>query len=153
MDTKQIKLLMREFDESGLSKLKIKKEDGFSIEFEKNIGFAPIAQTFTLPAQQPQNVASIQQPSSSEQTASAPISGDTINSPMVGTFYASPSPDSPSFVKVGDRVKKGQPLAILEAMKIMNELEAEFDCKILQILAESGQPVEFDMPLFVVERT
>jgi acetyl-CoA carboxylase biotin carboxyl carrier protein len=71
---------------------------------------------------------------------------------MVGTYYASPSPDSPAFVKVGDTVKKGQPLAILEAMKIMNELEAEFDCKIIDILVTDGQAVEFDMPLFAVEK-
>jgi acetyl-CoA carboxylase biotin carboxyl carrier protein len=80
------------------------------------------------------------------------ISGDTINSPMVGTYYAAPSPDSSPFVKVGDTVKKGQAIAVLEAMKIMNELEAEFDCKILDILVIDGQAVEYDMPLFVVEK-
>ena len=71
---------------------------------------------------------------------------------MVGTYYASPSPDSPAFVKKGDTVKKGQVLAILEAMKIMNELEAEFDCKILDVIVSDGQAVEYDMPLFVVEK-
>jgi acetyl-CoA carboxylase biotin carboxyl carrier protein len=71
---------------------------------------------------------------------------------MVGTYYASPSPDSPAFVKKGDTVKKGQTLAILEAMKIMNEIEAEFDCKILDVLVSDGNAVEYDMPLFVVEK-
>ena len=71
---------------------------------------------------------------------------------MVGTFYMAPSPDSAPFVKVGDTVKKGQVIAILEAMKIMNELEAEFDCKILDILVSDGQAVEYDMPLFTVEK-
>ena len=71
---------------------------------------------------------------------------------MVGTFYAAPSPDSPDFVKVGDVVKKGQVLGILEAMKIMNELEADFDCKIVDILVTNGQAVEYDMPLFAVEK-
>jgi len=85
-------------------------------------------------------------------SASAEISGDAILSPMVGTYYSSPSPDSPEFVKVGDTIKKGQVVAILEAMKIMNELEAEFDCKILKILASNGQAVEYDMPLFIVEK-
>jgi acetyl-CoA carboxylase biotin carboxyl carrier protein len=80
------------------------------------------------------------------------ISGDTINSEMVGTFYMSPSPDSPAFVKVGDKVSKGQTLCILEAMKIMNEIDAEFDCKIVEILVQDGSPVEYDMPLFVVEK-
>jgi acetyl-CoA carboxylase biotin carboxyl carrier protein len=82
----------------------------------------------------------------------AEITGDLILSPMVGTYYASPSPDSPAFVKKGDIVKKGQVLAILEAMKIMNELEAEFDCKILDVIVSDGQAVEYDMPLFVVEK-
>ena len=71
---------------------------------------------------------------------------------MVGTYYASPSPESPSFVEVGSTVKKGQTLCILEAMKIMNEVEAEFDCKILEILVKDGSPVEYDMPIFVVEK-
>ncbi len=146
MDMKQIKLLMKEFDESTLSSLKINKE-GFSIELEKaGIAQAPIAAPI---AAAPVAAAPV--------TAAAPaaaeeISGDKILSPMVGTYYASPSPDSPVFVKEGDVVKKGQPLAILEAMKIMNELEAEFDCKILKILAEDGKPVEYDMPLFIVEK-
>jgi acetyl-CoA carboxylase biotin carboxyl carrier protein len=84
--------------------------------------------------------------------AAQAVSGDTINSPMVGTYYAAPSPDSAPFIKVGDTVKKGQAIAVLEAMKIMNELEAEFDCKILDILVKDGQAVEYDMPLFVVEK-
>ncbi|MCD6259425.1 MAG: acetyl-CoA carboxylase biotin carboxyl carrier protein [Helicobacteraceae bacterium] len=146
MDTKQIKTLMSQFDESGLSKMKITKDD-FSIELEKNTGtLAPV----TAPAP----VAPAAPVSSTPAAPAAPaeITGDAILSPMVGTFYASPSPDSPSFVKVGDTVKKGQVVAILEAMKIMNELEAEFDCKIIDILATNGQAVEYDMPLFIVEK-
>ncbi len=147
---KQIKSLMKEFDDSTLSSLKINKE-GFSIELEK----ATIA---TAVAAAPVAVAPVAAPvaeSAAPAAASAAveeIAGDKILSPMVGTFYASPSPDSPAFVKEGDVVKKGQPLAILEAMKIMNELEAEFDCKILKILVDDGKPVEYDMPLFVVEK-
>jgi acetyl-CoA carboxylase biotin carboxyl carrier protein len=71
---------------------------------------------------------------------------------MVGTFYSAPSPDSAPFVKVGDRVKKGQVIAVLEAMKIMNELEAEFDCEILSVLVSDAQAVEYDMPLFAVKK-
>jgi len=85
-------------------------------------------------------------------TPAAPVSGDAILSPMVGTFYSSPSPESAPFVKVGDRVKKGQVVAILEAMKIMNELEAEFDCEILEVLKSDGQAVEYDMPLYAVKK-
>ena len=146
MDTKQIKTLMKDFDESGLTKLKL-ANDNFSLELEKGgevIHAAPVQNTpVAAPAPAPQ---------AQEQSAPSQPSGDLILSPMVGTYYESPSPDSPSFVKVGDRVKKGQTLAILEAMKIMNELEADFDCKIVDILVTNGQAVEYDMPLFVVEK-
>ncbi len=153
MDTKQIKNLMKEFDESSLSKLKIEKE-GFNIEMEK----ATIATTVAAPASTPAPVAAQSTPAApaASNEASAPAAsthtGDFILSPMVGTFYEAPSPDSPPFVKVGDVVKKGQTLAILEAMKIMNELEADFDCKIVEISVKNGQAVEYDMPLFAVER-
>lgn len=149
MDTKQIKALMSQFDESGLSKMKITKDD-FSIELEKNTGsIAPVAAP--APVAQVAPAAPVSSAPAAP-VAPAEITGDAILSPMVGTFYASPSPDSPSFVKVGDTVKKGQVVAILEAMKIMNELEAEFDCKIIDILATNGQAVEYDMPLFIVEK-
>jgi acetyl-CoA carboxylase biotin carboxyl carrier protein len=144
MDTKQIKSLMRDFDESGLSRMQITKE-GFSIELEKALTAAPAA-TMAAPI-----VAQAVAPTAAV-TQSASITGDTILSPMVGTYYSSPSPDSPVFVKIGDTVKKGQVVAILEAMKIMNELEADFDCKILDVLATNGQAVDYDMPLFVVEK-
>jgi acetyl-CoA carboxylase biotin carboxyl carrier protein len=144
MDMKQIKALINEFDDSGLSSMKIKKED-FSIELEKATGLvaAPVAVAAAAPA-----VAAVE----ATPVAAPTHTGDMILSPMVGTYYASPSPDSPVFVKKGDTIKKGQPLAILEAMKIMNELEAEFDCKILDVLVTDGQAVEFDMPLFAVEK-
>lgn len=149
MDMRQIKALMQEFDESGLSRMKISKE-GFEMELEKTIGavaasVAPVA----VPVAAPAPAAAAEAPA----PAAAPsVAGDEILSPMVGTFYTAPSPDSAPFVKVGDTVKKGQVVAILEAMKIMNELEAEFDCKILDILVSDGQAVEYDMPLFVVEK-
>ena len=123
-----------------------------SIEFEKNttVVAAPMVQAVAAPvAAAPVAVAA---PSQSVSAAPEEIKGDAILSPMVGTFYSSPSPDSPTFVKVGDVVKKGHVVAILEAMKIMNELEAEFDCKILDVLVKNGQPVEYDMPLFIVEK-
>ena len=83
--------------------------------------------------------------------AAAHSSGRVIKSPFVGTFYRSPSPGSDSFVEVGKRVKKGDTLCIVEAMKLMNEIESEFDGVIKEILVENEQPVEFDQPLFVVE--
>lgn len=75
----------------------------------------------------------------------------TVTSPMVGTFYRSPSPEAPPFVEEGSMVKKGQPLCIIEAMKIMNEIEAEVDGKVVSILVENGQPVEYGEPLILIE--
>lgn len=147
MDMKQIKSLLSDFDASGLSKLKITQE-AFSIELEKNTGvvMAPMmAAQVAAPAAVSSGVATV------SGVAPAMI-GDAILSPMVGTFYSAPSPDSAPFVKAGDRVKKGQVIAVLEAMKIMNELEAEFDCKIISALVSDGQAVEYDMPLFAVEK-
>lgn len=152
MNLKEIKELIKVFNTSNLSKLKV--EDGdFSLALEKG-GTAsgdtqsavqqPAAQT-AAPAPAPATA-----PAESEK--SVPDNAVYITSPMVGTFYRAPSPDSPPFVKVGDTVRKGQPLCILEAMKIMNELEAEFDCKILEVLVQDGEPVEYDKPLFRVER-
>jgi acetyl-CoA carboxylase biotin carboxyl carrier protein len=143
MDMKQIKSLLSDFDASGLSKLKITQE-AFSIELEKNTGVAMAP----IQASAPVTVSSIVSVASEIPA----LAGDAILSPMVGTFYSAPSPDSASFVKVGDRVKKGQVIAVLEAMKIMNELEAEFDCKILSVLVSDSQAVEYDMPLFSVEK-
>ncbi len=81
-----------------------------------------------------------------------PVHDDTINAPIVGTFYRSASPDSPPFVEEGSTVKAGQTICILEAMKVMNELEADFDCRIVSVLIENGDMVEYGTPLFVVER-
>ena len=76
--------------------------------------------------------------------------GHVVRAPMVGTFYASPSPDKPAFVAVGQSVKAGETLAIIEAMKMFNPIEADVSGTVLSILAESGQPIEFDQPLFVI---
>ncbi len=154
MDKNEIRELMRFFDKSDITKLKIKEGD-FSIElqkgFEGGVSYAPVVS----PA--PQMVAPAA-PIASAPVASTPSApavskeGTFIKSPMVGTFYKCPSPGAPAFASVGQVIKKGQPIGIIEAMKIMNEIEAEFDCKIVEILVEDGQPVEFDMPLFSVEK-
>jgi acetyl-CoA carboxylase biotin carboxyl carrier protein len=87
--------------------------------------------------------------------APAPISDEskliTIKSPMIGTFYRSPAPDKPPFVNVGDEIKKGQTLCIIEAMKLFNEIESEYSGKIVKILIEDATPVEYDQPLFLIE--
>ena len=150
MNLKEIKELIKVFDSSDLSKLKV--EDGdFGLTLEKGGVAVATAPVQTTSVQQVQVPTTVEAPVV-EAEKKALDNADKITSPMVGTFYRAPSPDSPPFVNVGDSVKKGQTLCILEAMKIMNELEAEFDCKILDILVEDGQPVEYDMPLFLVEK-
>jgi acetyl-CoA carboxylase biotin carboxyl carrier protein len=156
MKLDEIKELARIFGKSKLDKMKIKMKD-FELEMEKG-GTAPVAVAAAAPAPvsaAPATPAPAQaEPSRNEadDAAASRPKGDIITSPMVGTFYASPSPDAPPFVQVGDTVKKGQTLCILEAMKIMNELDAEYDCKILDILVQDGEAVEYDKPLFVVEK-
>ena len=78
--------------------------------------------------------------------------GEIVTSPIVGTFYRSPAPDAPHYVEVGQVVEKGEVLCIVEAMKLMNEIEAEYRCKIVRIVKENAQPVEYGDPLFIVEK-
>jgi len=160
MDFKDIKELIRVFDKSELNKLRIKEAD-FEISMQRGFesGITNVSTTSSVQAT-PATTSSVLIPTSQNVTATtneeiksdSSKDGLTINAPMVGTYYSSPSPESPEFVKVGDIVKKGQTVCILEAMKIMNEVEAEFDCKIVEILIQNGSPVEFDMPIFVIER-
>ena len=155
MKLEEIKELMRVFGKSKLDKIQIKQKD-FELEMEKGSEAVFAEKTAAqAPAAVSAPPASASTPAETEkpiESVKKQISGETITSPMVGTFYASPSPDSPPFVQVGDKVKKGDVLCILEAMKIMNELEAEYDCKILDILVKDGDPVEYDKPLFIVEK-
>ncbi len=153
MTFKEIKELIEIFDESNLTKLSLKNED-LKIELDKTV--APQIQTQITPApvqttSQPQVT---QTPSVVETPTETTDNGDFeyITSPMVGTFYQAPSPDSPPYVKAGDKVKAGQTVCIVEAMKIMNEIQAEFDCEIVEILVKDGQAVEFDTQLFKVKR-
>jgi len=149
MDFKDIKKLLDAFDKSKTNILELETEE-FRIYLDKtspNVSSVPTSQPVveSAPVQTPvvQKV---------EAKPECEVEGELISSPMVGTFYQAPSPDSPPFVRVGDKVRKGDTLCIIEAMKIFNELEAEFDCEILEILVEDGQPVEFDTPLFRVKR-
>ena len=155
MKLDEIKELMRLFGKSKLNRIQIKQKD-FEIEMEKGgtvvVETAPAAKAAPAVSTAAPAAAPASAPAAEEKQSEPVAKGELITSPMVGTFYAAPSPDSPPFVKVGDTVRKGQTLCILEAMKIMNELEAEYDCKILEILVEDGEPVEYDKPLFRVEK-
>jgi acetyl-CoA carboxylase biotin carboxyl carrier protein len=152
MKLEEIKELIRVFGRSKLGKLKVKDGD-FEIAMQKvgsEVAVTNATQAVSAPVIQ-EAIPAPKQEEAQAESASC-VTGEFITSPMVGTYYAAPSPDSPPFVSVGDRVRKGQTLCILEAMKIMNELEAEYDCKILEILVQDGEPVEYDMPLFRVEK-
>ncbi|ABS44356.1 acetyl-CoA carboxylase biotin carboxyl carrier protein [Campylobacter jejuni] len=150
MTKEEIKELVNLFAETNISKIKIKEQDGFEIELERDMCCDVPAPVCTpVPAPQPINVSVVNEAQPSQ---SAKSNKPSINSPMVGTFYQAPSPGAAPFVKVGSTVKKGDTIAIIEAMKIMNEIEAEFDCRIAEILVADGQPVEFGMPLFAVEK-
>jgi len=152
MNFDEIKELIEIFNQSDASKLQISKDE-FSIKLEKPTASAPLQvpayATPVAPLALPQAPCVPEVPRASESSNS---SGEAITSPMVGTFYRCPSPDAPAYVNVGDKVKKGQTLGIIEAMKIMNEIEAEFDCKILEIVPSDSQPVEYNSKLFIVER-
>jgi len=153
MDLKDIKKLLEAFDKSTATVLEY-ENDEFRIYLDKSsnqVASTPATvQTAVQPAPQTAAATTVVQNEVSQNVECE--EGEVITSPMVGTFYQAPSPDSPPYVKVGDKVKKGQTLCIIEAMKIMNELEAEFDMEILEVLVEDGQPVEFDTPLFRVKR-
>jgi acetyl-CoA carboxylase biotin carboxyl carrier protein len=108
---------------------------------------APAPAPMTLPAAPPPAAAS---PAAAPEKAGPPAGSHVITSPIVGTFYRAPNPTSPSFVEVGSRVKKGQVLCIIEAMKLMNEIESDVDGEILEIYPQNAQPVEYGEPLFAV---
>lgn len=147
MTKAEIKDLISMFAEANVSKIKIKEKDGFEIELERDMCCELPKPAPAAPAPQPINVNVV-----NEAKPSSRGNKPTLNSPMVGTYYQAPSPGAAPFVKAGSSVKKGDTIGIIEAMKIMNEIQAEFDCRIIEALVADGQPVEFDVPLFVVEK-
>ena len=153
MDLRKIKKLMELLEESGIAEIEV-KEGEESIKLSRNItsSAAPLQQMVQQPMMAPQQQAT-QAASQVEnkKDGSSNQNRNSVNSPMVGTFYASASPESKPFVTVGQSVKKGDTLCILEAMKMMNQVQAESDGKILEILIDNAEPVEFDQPLFVIE--
>lgn len=160
MDLKQIKNLLSLIAESGVNEVYIEEGD-FKIKVKKHsdtiqhVGHAaapaPIA-TVEIPAARPA-AAPAPAPTSTPQApaAESKSKGTIIKSPIVGTFYTAPSPDAKPFVSVGDTVSAGDALCIIEAMKIMNEIESDVSGTITKILVKNGQPVEFDQPLFEVD--
>jgi acetyl-CoA carboxylase biotin carboxyl carrier protein len=152
MDLRKLKTLIDLVSDSNISELEITEAEG-KVRIVK-ASAAPAAPTYAV---MPTPVAAPAAPPAAAPAAPAaaepppPPTGRVIKSPMVGTFYRSASPGTKAFVELGDAVKEGQAVCIIEAMKIMNEIEADTSGKVRQILCENGQAVEFGQPLFVVE--
>ncbi|UEG53004.1 acetyl-CoA carboxylase biotin carboxyl carrier protein [Mucilaginibacter daejeonensis] len=156
MDIKQIQDLIRFVSKSGVNEVSIEQNE-FKITIKTNQ--APTIVNATVPtgltvatAAAPAPVTTVHTPAPAEAPAAADVSKYvTIKSPMIGTFYRSSTPEKPSFVNVGDEIKAGSVLCIIEAMKLFNEIESEVSGRIVKVLVDNASPVEYDQPLFLVE--
>jgi acetyl-CoA carboxylase biotin carboxyl carrier protein len=146
MDIRKIKKLIEILEESGIAEIEIKEgEEAIRISRQSS-AIAP-----TVYAAAPVPVPAGQQAVSGAAEPEEKISGHVVKSPMVGTFYRSASPGTKPFVAVGQSVKQGDTLCIIEAMKILNQIEADKSGKVTKILVENAEPVEYGQPLFVIE--
>ena len=156
MDLRKLKTLIDLVAESSISELEITEAEG-RVRIVKapppSAQPAPVAQVVQIPASQPAAAAQATAAAAPAQQAAAPAPsrGKPVKSPMVGTLYRAPNPEADPFVTVGSTVKVGDTLCIIEAMKLMNEIESEFAGTVVEILVENGQPIEYGQPLFVIE--
>lgn len=157
MDLRKIKKLIDLLEESNLAEIEIKEgEESVRLARAPKVGYAPAAAPMAIAPLQPAAPMPMASPSeaatgSAAKPATAGLpDGHVLRAPMVGTFYASSAPDKPPYVSVGQTVKAGDTLAIIEAMKMFNPIEADVSGTVVAILCESGHPVEFDQPLFVI---
>jgi acetyl-CoA carboxylase biotin carboxyl carrier protein len=152
MDLRKLKTLIDLVSESNISELEITETEG-KVRIVKGGGAAPVqyVQTVAAPAAAAP-VAGVPAPAiASAPAPEAAPTGHAVKSPMVGTFYRSSSPGAPAFVEIGSKVNEGDTICIIEAMKILNEIEADKSGTITQILGENGQAVEYGQPLFIIE--
>ncbi|MCC8374684.1 MULTISPECIES: acetyl-CoA carboxylase biotin carboxyl carrier protein [Photorhabdus] len=156
MDIRKIKKLIELVEESGISELEI-SEGEESVRISRALApqsFPAAQQYIPVQAQQPALASAVAPSQALPETISdrsVAIDGHVVRSPMVGTFYRTPSPDAKPFIEIGQRVNVGDTLCIVEAMKMMNQIEADKAGVVKAILVENGQPVEFDEPLVVIE--
>ncbi|MCK4259732.1 MAG: acetyl-CoA carboxylase biotin carboxyl carrier protein [Halanaerobiales bacterium] len=149
MKISEIKELIKLVNETEITELELEGNDTrLFLRKGRQYQSVPIQQSqiSTLPAQE-----SISEVSETPTEEKEIVNGKPILAPMVGTYFSAPRPDADPFVKVGDKVVAGQTLCIIEAMKLMNEIEAEFNGKVVDILVENGQSVEFSQTLFIIE--
>ncbi len=156
MNIKEIQELIKFVSKAGVSEVEIQQKDfklvikttngehGAVVAAPQVVSVAQPAPVAAAPAIAAPQVAAAEKPADSGKTI-------TIKSPMIGTFYRSPGPDKPSFVNVGDEIKQGSVICIIEAMKLFNEIEAEVSGRIVKVLIDDSSPVEYDQPLFLVE--
>ncbi|UZE96719.1 acetyl-CoA carboxylase biotin carboxyl carrier protein [Alkalimarinus alittae] len=149
MDIRKIKKLIELIEESDIEEIEIKEgEDAVRISRRKQVSAAAPQPTYVAAAP---SVSTEPTDTSSDQAPSAPeLNGHAVRSPMVGTFYRAASPSAPSFIEVGQNIKAGDIICIVEAMKMMNQIEADKTGTVSEILIENGQPVEFDQPLITI---
>ena len=152
MDIRKVKKLIELLEESGIGEIEIKEgEESVRISRGVSGAAAPAPSPAVAPPPAPTLVAPAASAAPAEpESPGARAGGHVVKSPMVGTFYRSPSPSSPAFVEVGKTVKAGDILCIVEAMKMMNQIEADAPGTIEAVLVENGEPVEFDQPLFSI---
>jgi acetyl-CoA carboxylase biotin carboxyl carrier protein len=151
MDLRKLKKLIDLVQESGIGEIEITEGEEKVRISRQAAGPAPMI--MASPGMQPMvaGAPAAALPATAPAPAAAQPAGHTLKSPMVGTFYRAPSPGSPSFVEVGQSVSKGQTLCIIEAMKLLNEIESDVSGTVKAILVENGQPVEYGQPLFLIE--
>lgn len=157
MDLRKLKTLVDLVAESGISELEITEAEG-KVRIVKSSPVAPSAPMYfaapqgalAVPQQSGPSVAAVAAPPASTTAETAVPAGNVIKSPMVGTFYRSPNPESEPFASIGRKIEKGDTVCIIEAMKLMNEIEADFPGTIREILVDNGQPVEYGQPLMIV---
>ena len=151
MDIRKIKKLIELLEQSALAEIEIKEgDDAIRISRHTSASVVPAAMVAAPPAASAPAAEASQQAAAEEEGKGHP-EGHVVTSPMVGTFYSSPSPDSKNFVEVGSKVKLGDTLCIIEAMKIFNEIEADKAGTVVAILKETGEPTEFGEPLFIID--
>lgn len=161
MDLKEIQTLVKLVSNSKVDHLEVDKKD-FSLKIKKNapktelVSVASAPAPVAAPVAQPSAPAATTAPAAesavpNESKSNDAVSGVEIKSPMIGTFYRSSSPDKPAFVEVGDEIRVGQTICIVEAMKLFNEIESEVAGKVVKICVDDASPVEYDQPLFIID--
>lgn len=143
MEIDDLKELISLLQDTDITEIQLEK-DGTKVKIRRQM----LVSSLDMRPQNPKSPVTIEKTTESEEEVQRLV---TVTSPIVGTFYRSPSPEAPSFVEAGTKVKKGQVICIIEAMKLMNEIESEVEGVIVRALVENGQPVEYGEPLFIIE--